>query len=198
MSSKTLDCFATLDAFGHPYRYNYGVYGITSPTNLRYLSVMGDIERIHGGLEDKVVVEIGSGWGGQSIMLKTFYNIKKYIIIDLPEVIELNKKCIAYSNLNLSEYEFYSSYDVLSEDIVIDSDYVISNYAFSECYRSVQEKYIQNIINKTKQFYMTCNFFTEKDMLTLSEIQSSITIPNSCIEEAPVTSMGNLLLYSNI
>ena len=131
IDNKAIEIFKFIDKLGHPYRYDFGIPGVISPSVLRYYSIMGDIERLHGSLDDKIVVEIGSGYGAQSLMLKSFYNIKKYIIIDLPEVIELNKKYLAESGMDLREYEFYTSDDLLGDNTDI-IEYIQSHYTVHE------------------------------------------------------------------
>lgn len=205
IDNKAIEIFKFIDKLGHPYRYDFGIPGVISPSVLRYYSIMGDIERLHGSLDDKIVVEIGSGYGAQSLMLKSFYNIKKYIIIDLPEVIELNKKYLAESGMDLREYEFYTSDDLLGDntDIIeyIQSHYVISNFAFSECYTNIQKCYIEKILNQTENFYMLVNIFHKRDMLSIKQLKQLIIKPFNIINEEPdhihQAPPKNLLLFTN-
>jgi putative sugar O-methyltransferase len=189
-TTDSIDVMKKIDSLGSPRRYNYEGIGEISPTILRYYSVMGDIERLYGSLDDKTIVEIGAGYGGQSMMIQSFYNIKKYIIVDLPEVIELIKTFLKKNNVNLSKYEFYSFPNIPQ----IESDFLISNYAFSECPKSIQNLYIDNLINKTKSFYMIINFmggkFYTKEELIL-KINGEITISK---EQPPINDV-NLLFY---
>lgn len=189
-SDHYIDVMKKIDFLGSPRRYSYEGIGEISPTILRYYSVMGDIERLYGSLDNKTIVEIGAGYGGQSMMIQSCHNIKKYIIVDLPEVIELIKTFLKKNNVNLLKYEFYSFPDIPE----IESDFLISNYAFSECPKYIQDVYINNLINKTKSFYMIINFmggkfYTKEELIT--KINKEITIT----KEQPPTNDVNLLFY---
>jgi NAD+--asparagine ADP-ribosyltransferase len=78
-------------------------------------------------------------------------------------------------------------------------DLFISNYAFSECDRTVQEFYIENFINTSKRGYMTCNFISSYigvDSLTLEELQNKIKNVK-IMDEIPLTHKLNKILYWN-
>lgn len=189
-TKDVVDKLKLLDFFGNPIRYNYDKIGEISPTVLRYFSVLGDIDRMYGNLDNKIIVEIGAGYGGQSMLINLFHNIEKYIIIDLPEVVELIKKFLYLNNIDMDKYIFYSYPDVP----VINSDFLISNYAFSECYKNIQDLYIKNLINNSSSFYMIVNFinqevYSKDDLLT--KINGDIVV----YPENPNTSKGNLLFY---
>jgi putative sugar O-methyltransferase len=188
--SESVEIMKQIDSLGSPRRCFYESIGYVSPTMLRYYSVMGDIQRLYGSLDNKIIVEIGAGYGGQSMMIQSHHNIKKYVIIDLPEVIELVKTFLKKNNVDLTRYEFYAFPNIPE----IESDFLISNYAFSECPKSVQDIYINNLINKTKSFYMIINFmggkfYTKKELV--SKISGEITIT----KEEPRFNDVNLLFY---
>jgi putative sugar O-methyltransferase len=188
--NKSIDVMKKIDSLGSPRRCFYDGIGHISPTMLRYYSVMGDIERLYGSLDNKTIVEIGAGYGGQSMMIQLYHNVKKYIIVDLPEVIELIKTFLKKNNVDLSRYEFYSFPNIPE----IESDFLISNYAFSECPKSVQDVYIDSLINKTKSFYMIINFMGGK-FYTKEELLSKINGEIIITKEQPPVNDVNILFY---
>ena len=106
-----------------------------------------------------------------------------------------NNECVfnlgelKYKNVDLSKYEFYS-YDTVSD---IESDYLISNYGFSECFKIVQDVYLDKLINKTKNFYMIINL--GDGVYTPEELKEKIKGPINIIPEAPISCDTNLLFY---
>jgi len=191
LNTDIIDILKKIDYYGNPTRFYYNNIGNISPTMLRYFSVLGDIDRLYGNLNNKVIVEIGAGYGGQSMLINLLYDVKKYIIIDLPEVLPLIKKFLTKNNIDLTKYEFYSLND-LSE---ISSDFLISNYAFSECYKPIQDIYIDKVINKTKNFYMVVNFISDTLVYNKEELLQKINGNIQIFPETPSTSSTNLLFY---
>lgn len=189
IDQNAINIFKKIDFYGNSRKYDFPNIGLLSPTILRYFSVLGDINRLYGSLDDKTIVEIGAGYGGQSMMINLFHNVKKYIIVDLPEVISLVKKFLMKNNMDLTKYEFYT-YDTVPE---INSDYLISNYAFSECFKQIQDVYLNKLINKTKNFYMTINL--GEGVYTPDELKEKIKGPISIIPEMPISAGTNLLFY---
>ena len=94
------------------------------------------------------VIEIGPGYGGQSIILEEFFNIDHYSFIDLPQVNKLIKTFV-----NANSVKFTHNTGVLEDNFTNEKfDLVISNYAFSELNRNLQ---IKEIYSKNK--YQTIN-----------------------------------------
>lgn len=180
-----------VDEHGGPIRYSFGKFGSISPTMLRYLHVLADIKRLYGDLSGKVIVEIGAGYGGQSAIINLMYNIKEYIIIDLPETIELIKKFLITSGLDLNKYKFYT----LENLIDIDSDFLISNYAFSECYKNIQDVYMEKVVNRATNFYMAVNFISEELVYSKEELLQKLKGNIIVSKEKPLTRASNLLFY---
>lgn len=158
------------DNIGSPVKEKYS-FGTYSPTTLRYLSIATDIYDIFGfsALADKSVVEIGAGYGGQFLILDKIFNFDFYSFVDLPGASKLIKKYISnfkYNTLNIS-FGIPSSID-----------FVISNYAFSELSRDIQEIYLKSIILPSKMGYMILNTEQGYSYQELLDI-----IPNSTIEK---------------
>jgi hypothetical protein len=135
------------DIIGNPIRFKYPVFGKISPTTLRYISVALEIKNKFGPNLSGEFVEIGGGYGGQISILKDYFRINNYGVYDLHNVQSLIKKYlesidkikdIKFLNLETSEKSVW--------------DLVISNYAFSELPKELQEIYIdKSFIEITKR-----------------------------------------------
>lgn len=163
-----------IDSFGGGEKYLYRDYGLASPTSLRYLKVTSDMLDLFGSLDRKVVSEIGCGYGGQSIALKVLCNVNDYNYFDLPEVLGLIETCI-------SKVESPKNFQMIDgRDVpIVDSDVVISNYAFSELTRKMQDTYLRNVILRAKSGYITWNDLSFKVLDGYSIDELNDIIPNS-------------------
>lgn len=187
---KHMNDFKTNDDIGNPIKFKYGEYEM-SPTTLRYVKVLGDIISIFGDLNDINIIEIGSGYGGQCKIIYDLFKPKTYTIVDLDEVMELNKMYLSHFNINNVIYKS-------SSDTFLDNyDLIISNYAFTECERTIQEIYLNKIIKNSKNGYITCNFisdsfdvksFNKEDVLNMLDVSYQI------IPEEPITHVDNFIL----
>lgn len=192
LSQETISLLKNLDRYGGPQIYEYKSIGFISTSSLRYMSVITDILNFHGSLENKTVVEIGAGYGGQAMLISSLFKIKKYIIVDLPEPILLIKKFLTKNDVNLGQFEFYTS-DNLPH---IQSDYLISNYAFSECCKSIQNIYIDKLINNSNNFYMIINNICI-DCYSPEHLLSTIKRTIKVKQEFPLTYNSNLLFLGS-
>ena len=159
---------------------------LVSPTTLRYIKVLSDILLLFDMSDIKRITEIGIGYGGQCRILCSKIQGVTYSLVDLPEVLCLAKRY-------LSEYKISSSIEYIdgtSQIHMEPSDLIISNYAFSELKKDVQDKYIQSILLKAKKGYITYNYapdnYTPYDICEL--------IGGRIIEEQPKTGDGNCII----
>ena len=172
-----------------------------STTSLRYLNVALQIKNEFNQNSFKKVIEIGPGYGGQSIILQEFFDIRKYIYIDLPAVNKLINKFIKANKVNFL-YELKTLEQIFIEEEE-NYDLIISNYAFSELNAELQKQSIDKIINKSKYCYMIINsdsFINNpkyKKIKFMSKEEILNNVNNSYIdEEIPLTSKNNYLLLS--
>ena len=175
---------------GNPVKNKYDYIGEASPTTLRYIKVLGDLEKNFGNISNFRVTEIGIGYGGQARILTSNFTPREYNLIDLDEVLKLGQKF-------LTSCTSYESFNYISGNQVEDlhSDLVISNYAFSELTRSVQEEYLNKVIANSKRGYVTYNNINPDyfDSYTIDEF--ALKIPNSrIIEEIPLTHPENKIV----
>jgi hypothetical protein len=149
------------DKIGGGLKYNYS-FITTSPSNFRYI--------LHSHLilthmksknnNEVNIVEVGGGYGGLCLALNHFsklydINIKTYNIVDLPEIINLQR--LYLSNFNLSfDLKLHNAYQYGStvEDTNL---FLISNYAFSEISNENQQNYIKTLFGKVSHGFMTWN-----------------------------------------
>ena len=181
-----------LSNIGNPdknyYFFNEKKY-IFTPTILRYilftLNMLSHIKN-NTNIKELNIIEIGGGFGFQSILLKEMINIfdlklNKYTIIDLKSVCNLQNifinKC---KEIDETDYDNLGS--MTFDNFNLDDDnynFVISNYALGELNTVWQNTYINNIISKVEHGYFCWNFspsnpnihsyFTNKDIIKEEE-----------------------------
>lgn len=179
---------------GNPLKVKYDVIGEANPTTLRYIKVMGDLEKYFGSMNNLVVTEIGIGYGGQARIITSKHIPKEYNLIDLDEVLKLGERF-------LNSCTSYECFKYLSGNKIeqLHSDLLISNYAFSELTRSVQDEYLNKVIINSKRGYVTYNHINPEYFNSYSIHEFAEKIPNSrIIEEVPLTHPDNkIVIWSN-
>lgn len=124
-----------------------------SPTTLRYIHVLQELDK-HFDLKSlDSIAEIGGGYGGQAaVILKHTKSKPMYAIYDLEETWELAEEYL--SELGYGLWQCVHS--------VCPNDLVISNYAFSELAESEQQMYLDTVISHSKNVYMVYNHISEQ------------------------------------
>ena len=175
---------------GNPVMLKFKGIGHSSPTTLRYLKVLIQILEIFGKLDDKIICEIGGGFGGQAHAIAVNQSVKSYILYDLPPVLELNKKFLGAIG-TLDRFEFIDGRDPTERS----SDLLISNYAFSELTRDVQLMYLERVVLKARSGYITWNELSYRELGGLSVEELLSKIPDSfLIPEDPLTYPNNVII----
>lgn len=186
------------DSIGNPRTatYNFGGNSLTcSPTTLRYIKVAADIVSLFDTEQIKTVAEIGAGYGGQCRVLMNILPITEYNLVDLPEVLALDERFLNETGSQNGGVRFIDGTHLYHD---VSSDLFISNYAFSELIRPVQDVYLEKIVLKAKAGYITWNGGTIAPMFgtggySLKEILS--IIPNATtIPEKPLTAPQNCII----
>lgn len=183
--------FRENDRYGDPYIFDYGPHGEFSPTTLRYIKVLSDLRTIFGDLNNMRVIEIGGGYGGQCKIISDVFDISSYIIVDLKPVLNLAKKYL--DKLKVKNVKFLTA-DALTKNEKY--DLVISNYAFTECTKTVQDIYFEKVIMNSQRGYITCNFISDNFGLDSYAKIDLINKIENCriIEEKPLTHPRNCIL----
>jgi len=175
---------------GNPIQYKYKDIGLMSPTQIRYAKILDDLRSYFDSQQINTVVEIGVGNGGQAAQICEFMNINDYFLVDLPEVLELTSKTLAPYNFE-SDLHYLPPSKLRSTK----SDLFLSNYAFSELKKPIQDLYFEAFIKHSVNGYMLYNHIHDQqgDSYTVLEMQAKI--PNSVImPENPSTFDNNYLL----
>src|SRR3989339_107290 len=140
------------DQFGAPLSYDFSSIGRISPSVLRYIKVVGDLQREFGDLNNLNIVEIGAGFGGQCKVIHDICGFASYTMIDLPEVAALIKVYLEQFALkNIAAVGYAALKEPKKYDLVI------SNYAFSEIDKKGQLYYMEKVINLASRGYMLYN-----------------------------------------
>lgn len=168
------------DSVGNPFVHDFGFIK-TSPSNFRYLKVVGDLVNLCGTLDGLDIVEIGGGYGGQCKIIYDCFKPKSYTIIDHPSVLKL-------TNRYLDEFDIYRKEKKGKYDLFI------SNYAFTEIDRKYQEEYKLKYIYNSKKGYITCNWFgVRPDNGMKKEEIKELKTQGHFIPEMPLTGTNNCI-----
>lgn len=192
------DNFRQNDLYGNPRVFPYEVNNKTmvlSPTTLRYAKVLQDVVTLFDTEKIKSVAEIGIGYAGQCRMMTSYVpSIEKYSLFDLPEVLGLAKRYLGkFGDTVVNKANFVDATNMKETDESY--DFVISNYAFSELIRDVQDCYLKEVILKSKAGYMTWNSLScdVLDGYTLDELLKLIP-GSSVIPEEPLSATNNCII----
>jgi len=168
-----------------------------SGNSIRYLKQSADIKKIFNKKKFKEVVEIGVGCGLQCLILDHLLQIRKYILVDVDLVLKLSKKFLENFILKLSyDFKTLNNFDNIGK-----YDLVISNYAFSELPKNLQLMYLDKIILRAKNGYLTMNTGTKYSYnhndkhKHLSQQYLLSKIKNSKILEDPINIKSNYIIY---
>jgi len=126
-------------------------FGQISPTTLRYILSSFEIVNNFENMNNKNILEIGGGYGGQAVTLSNFINWKSYTFIDLPNVIELVKKYVNEFQLKNVFFQTLNDYQQQSFDLII------SSYALTEFNINGFDFYMDNFIKNSNNIYIRSN-----------------------------------------
>jgi hypothetical protein len=186
--------FKENDIHGGTIKFTYPGIDDISPSTLRYIKVLSDIKNLFGDISGKKIIEIGAGYGGQCVILNKLFNPSEYAIVDLDESLELSNKYLKINGINPRIIKI-SEIDSINEDF----DVVISNYAYSELSKNLQDLYYDKIIKRSKHGYLTYNFISNLcniDSYNREEVFNKFTEKNiKILDETPKTFENNLIIY---
>lgn len=188
--SKVFSSLTNLSEFGNPPVHMFSNIGAVSPTILRYVKVAYEMQQLFGDLSRLRIGEIGVGFGGQAAVLNRLFGVSEYIAFDLPDVLRLFQLFLSRTKTSLSISLVDGRHPEPKE-----LDLVISNYAFSELSRNVQEQYLSKVILRAKSGYMIWNNLssTQLDGYSLKELCRKI--PGSMVlKEVPRSARTNRLI----
>jgi putative sugar O-methyltransferase len=183
--------FKENDLWGNPQTQEYGQIGKISPTTLRYIKVMGDLINLFGSLDDLNICEIGVGYGGQCRIINSLMAPSKYTLVDIKPALRLAQKYLDnYVLKSVVDYKTMNELDVRNYDLLI------SNYAFSELSRSIQDVYLSKIVLNSSKGYITFNEISPEKFNSYKREELIGIIPNSrIVEERPLTHRNNCIIH---
>ena len=187
---ENLSSFKANDAHGGPICFEYPGVGKISPTTLRYVKVLCDLKQYFGTLDGFSISEIGVGYGGQCRVINAHYKPTAYKLIDLQPALALTQRYL--DNYILESTLSYQTMNELSTET---SELFISNYAFSELIRPLQEVYFDRVIAGAKRGYITHNTITPEEFNSFTAEELVERIPGARIEqERPLSFEGNCVI----
>jgi putative sugar O-methyltransferase len=187
---KNIESFKNNDKWGNPELFEYPGIGKISPTTLRYIKVLGDLLSLFKQLNKLNICEIGVGYGGQCRIINSVTSPDKYTLVDIKPALSLTQRYLDNYILNS-----VVRYKTMNELEIQNYDLVISNYAFSELPRSIQDVYLSKIILNSKKGYITFNEISPGYFNSYKREELIDIIPNSrIIEEKPLTHPKNCII----
>jgi hypothetical protein len=187
---SAMDAFKRNDHYGNPQLYDYPVVGSVSPSTLRYIKVLVDLKEHFETLDGLRICEIGVGYGGQCRVIHAGFKPAAYCLVDLDPALELARRYLENFAVG-SELSFKSMKELESSD----HDLVISNYAFTELARPIQEVYLSKVILRSKRGYITYNEVTPAAFESFRSDELVGIIPGSkIIAERPLTHAKNCII----
>jgi putative sugar O-methyltransferase len=151
-----LDKFRSNDTIGSPVTAPYPE-GQMSPTTWRYIKVLSDLHMLFGSLEGWDVAEIGVGYGGQCKIINDVDRVAHYTMYDLEPVQRLAQKYLRHAQSPVIDHLSLPDFRRLGHEEAKTFDLAISNWAFSECSRAMQDTYIAHVLRRSRRGYLTYN-----------------------------------------
>lgn len=130
------------------------------------------------------IVEIGGGFGNW-LRLNTIQDFKKWTIIDLPHLCELQKWYLEKENIDKSSYELISAFNYNKWNSKKEShNLVIGSHSLSEFKFEIFKDYFYKILMKTDYFFFCYSIpYSESIDLKLRLIDENFTLLESVLSE---------------
>ena len=182
--------FKRNDEYGNPITHEFPEVGKMSATTLRYVKILLELKRYFVTLDNLKVCEIGVGYGGQCRIINAYFHPSQYRLVDIQPALFLAQRYLDHFILrSVMSYKVMNCLDVENYDLVI------SNYAFSELPRSIQQVYLRKVILNSKRGYMICNRTNPEEFNSFTQEELLDLIPGSCVKkENPLTHRNNYVL----
>jgi putative sugar O-methyltransferase len=178
------------DDFGGPATYEYPGVGSISPSTLRYVKVLTDLKAYFASLDGLDVCEIGVGYGGQCRIINAWFKPASYCLVDIAPALALARRFL--ERFDLPPVLAYRAMDELTAR---DYDLVISNYAFTELPRPLQDGYLEKVILRSARGYITYNEITPAEFNSYKAEELLRIIPGAhSVDERPLTHPLNCII----
>ncbi len=184
-----MDEFKKNDDFGGAELITYPVVGAISPSTLRYIKVLGDLNALFGSLNNMTICEIGVGYGGQCRILHVIDTPAKYTLVDIAPALMLAERYMDNFIAGTIEYKTMNELEKKEYDLVI------SNYAFTELPREIQNVYLKKVILNSKRGYITYNQISPEHFHSYTKEELLKMIPGAkIVPEVPLTHPNNCII----
>lgn len=170
------------DSLGKPQLYPFGPDFEASPSSLRYVYhahlILSHAKQL--GLAAINMLEIGGGYGGLYLALDMFSSlyditVMSYTIVDLPEVLELQRQVAAALKVATPLTLLPST--TFGADYAHRDAFLTSNYCFSTLPKELQKKYQEILFPKVAHGFIAWNAIPVFDF----------GFPTKIVEESPMT-----------
>lgn len=185
------DAFRRNDDVGGAEPADCGPAGRMSPSTARYVKILADIETIFGSLDGLDIGEIGAGYGGQARVISARFSPLSYAIWDLEPAAALASRYLGSFGIRVA---VHSDIETPPRPLGL----VISNYALSEVRRSLQERYLRNVVGSASRGFMFWNaqvfakdFRADPDAPMLDKEFASL-VGGRIIREKPFLTEGDI------
>lgn len=175
--------------------YDYSPIGKISPSTLRYIKVLSDLILYFGNLDNLRICEVGVGYGGQARIINSIFTPHSYDFVDLNAVLLLAQKYLS----NYTDIKATLNFLTLENIALQEYDLFISNYAFSELHRDIQDIYTKYLVTHAHNGYITYNNISPKSLRSykLEEYSTQFHKDIHILEEIPNTHIDNKILIWN-
>jgi hypothetical protein len=185
-----MEKFKENDLHGSPRVFQYPNLGAVSPSTLRYVKVLSDLKNLFGKLDGMHICEIGVGYGGQCRVINAEYVPASYRLVDIKPALLLAQRFL--DNFAIKSTLSFMTMNELAKS---DYDFVMSNYAFTELPRPIQDIYLEKIILNSRRGYMIYNDINPADFKSYKKEELLKMIPGSrIIDEVPLTHANNCVI----
>lgn len=185
-----MDQFRQNDLYGGPRTYCYPLVGAMSPSTLRYVKVLSDLKNLFQNLDGLRICEIGIGYGGQCRVINAYSVPVSYRLVDLKPVLMLAQRFLDHFAMRSTLI-----YTTMNELEKTDYDLVVSNYAFTELPRPIQEIYLEKVILNCRRGYITYNDINPAEFCSFKKEELVRIIPGArIIDEVPLTHPNNCII----
>jgi len=182
---QRLSVFAENDTIGSPSLWTSPEGLSISPNTLRYINTCIEIHDYFKFKKLPVVSELGVGYGGLCFILNKFFNIDKYILLDLPNVQQLSQKYLSRLGTNNTSTEFTNS------------DLFISEFCLSEFSDEGLYDFYERYVKKSKHIYLHMNLHEEDRKSKFLEVLSKDFLFD-ITDEFPKTGWPNYVIRGTI
>ena len=152
-----LEKFKENDIYGNPFVFEYGDLGTINNHTIMYIAHALSIRELLGERYPKRILEIGGGYGGMCKTFSVLYNFDEYILVDLPDAIDLAKKYLKHFPEIYEKVTFIKCNELSGISPVKDLDLFIAVFSLSECNEETQMLYTDKFLLNSQYGFIGYN-----------------------------------------